>query len=223
MARMIDVTRPIFTNMTVWPGDDSVLIERVSSILNGNKANISNIHACVHSGTHVDAPLHFIPDGKSVDRLDISLFTGTVLVIDAENEKHITEKFLKLFSIKGCKAVFFKTSYSGLSLDEPFDANYTAVEPDAAEYLVGLGVKVVGIDTLSVEKYDTNDFTVHKTLLRNEVLIVEGLCLKDVIPGKYKYICMPALIKDSDGAPARVVLIQDGLNSEREGDIFADH
>jgi len=204
--KIIDVTRPIFSNMTVWPGDDNVLIERVSSISDGSTANVSRIAAGVHAGTHVDAPLHFIPGGKSVDQLDVSLFTGSVTVIDTGDVKCITCKMLSDVNICGSKAVFFKTHYSNVSLNEPFDTGYTGLDADAAGYLVNLGIKVVGIDTLSVEKYNSNDHIVHKTLLGNEILIVEGLCLKDVLPGKYEYICMPMLITGSDGAPARVML-----------------
>ncbi|HEY8422901.1 MAG TPA: cyclase family protein [Thermoclostridium sp.] len=206
--KIIDITRPIFSNMTVWPGDENVVVERVISISGGYKANISRIQACVHTGTHVDAPLHFIADGKSVDQLDIGLFTGIVTVIDAGNEKYITRKMFSDTDIKGSKAVFFKTPYSNLSLNEPFDINYAGLELDAAEYLIESGVKVVGTDALSVDKYSGGDFIVHKALLSKEILIIEGLCLKNVLPGKYDYICMPMLIKGSDGAPARVVLVQ---------------
>lgn len=205
IMKIIDVTRPLFTNMTVWPGDEGVLIERVSSISDGDAVNVSRIHAGVHAGTHVDAPLHFISGGKSVDQLDINLFAGTVTVIDAGNEKSITRRMLSDIKTDS-EAVFFKTWYSNLSLNDPFDTSYPGLEPDAAEYLVRSGVRVVGIDTLSVERYDNRDFIVHKTLLGKEILIIEGLCLKNITPGRYNYICMPVLIKGSDGAPARVVL-----------------
>lgn len=203
---IIDITRPIFSNMTVWPGDDSVFIERVSSISEGSVVNVSRIHANVHIGTHVDAPLHFIPNGKSIEQLDINLFTGKVSVVDAGNEKCITRSMLSDIIVNDCEAVFFKTWYSDITLNEPFDLNYTGLELDAAEYLIQSGIRVIGIDTLSIERYNNSGFIVHKTLLSNDVLIVEGLCLKNVTPGKYNYICMPLLIKGSDGAPARVVL-----------------
>jgi len=205
--KLIDVTRPIFANMTIWPGDDGVVIERTANIEYGDIANTSRICAGSHTGTHVDAPLHFIADGKSIDQLDISLFTGTVTVIEVADTNCITGEFLKKCSLTECKAVFFKTWFSDRSLSEPFDKNYPGLDPDAAEYIVKSGIRVVGIDTLSVEKYYSKDFAVHKILLGSEVLIIEGLCLKNIIPGKYKYICMPLPIKGSDGAPARVMLV----------------
>lgn len=204
--KITDVTRPVFSDMTVWPGDDPVLIERVCSISEGSVANITRISSGVHIGTHVDAPLHFIEGGKSVDQLDVNLFTGMVTVIDAGDEKCITRSMLSGLTIHEGDAVFFKTRYSNLSLNEPFDNDYTGLEPDAAEYLIRSGVRVVGTDALSVERFNSKNFIVHKTLLRNEVLIIEGLCLKNVRPGRYGYICMPMLINGSDGAPARVVI-----------------
>ncbi len=206
--RIIDITRPVFENMTVWPGDGGVLIERTGSINGEDVANTSRISIGVHTGTHVDAPLHFIDGGKSIDQLDINLITGTVTVIDTGNERRITRRLISDILADDCKAVFFKTLYSNIPLTGSFDTDYPDLEPDAAEFLTETGVRVVGIDTLSVERYDSRGFTVHKTLLSREVLIVEGLCLKGVTAGKYEYICMPMLIKGSDGAPARVVLIQ---------------
>lgn len=103
---MIDITRPIRTNMTVWPGDDGVLVKRVRSISKESASNVSRVEAGVHIGTHVDAPLHFIPDGKSIDQLDINLFTGTVKVIDTGNEDIITRKMLP--DVINSKAVFLK-------------------------------------------------------------------------------------------------------------------
>jgi arylformamidase len=201
---MIDITRPIRTNMTVWPGDDGVLVKRVRSISKESASNVSRVEAGVHIGTHVDAPLHFIPDGKSIDQLDINLFTGTVKVIDTGNEDIITRKMLP--DVINSKAVFFKTWYSDRSLDEPFDTNYTGLSLDAAQHLIESGVKVIGIDTLSIEKYKSGNYDVHKTLLGKEILIIEGLCLKGVSSGEYNYICMPLCIEGSDGSPARVML-----------------
>ena len=184
------------------------MIERTGSINGEDVANTSRISIGVHTGTHVDAPLHFIDGGKSIDQLDINLITGTVTVIDTGNERRITRRLISDILADDCKAVFFKTLYSNIPLTGSFDTDYPDLEPDAAEFLTETGVRVVGIDTLSVERYDSRGFTVHKTLLSREVLIVEGLCLKGVTAGKYEYICMPMLIKGSDGAPARVVLIQ---------------
>lgn len=209
---MIDITRPILPNMTVWPGDESVLAERTASISQGDRVNISRVHMGVHTGTHVDAPLHFIDQGKSIDQLEISLFTGWVRVVDVRHVKSIGAELLRDLPGKKGEAVFFRTSYSEKTLEGPFDPDYTSLSPEAAKVLLEQGVRVIGTDALSIEQYDTRDFPVHYALLGKEVLIVEGLSLKDVPAGRYRYVCMPLLIKGSDGAPARVFLFDEAGN-----------
>lgn len=206
---MIDVTRPVISGMTVWPGDESVLLERTASISSGSMVNVSRVHMGVHTGTHVDAPLHFIDQGKSIDELDISLFTGWVRVVDARYVKSINPEHICNLPGESGEAVFFKTSYSDKTLEGPFDPDYAGLSPEAADMLLDQGVRVVGIDALSIEQYNSQEFPVHYALLGKEVLIVEGLCLKDVAPGRYRYVCIPLNLKGSDGAPARVVLFND--------------
>lgn len=201
---MIDITRPIITDMTVWPGDESVLLERTASISEGSMVNVSRIHMGVHTGTHIDAPLHFIDYGKSVDELDICLFSGWVQVLDVKGTHCIEPEQIAQLSDD---AVFFKTTYSEKTLNEAFDPNYTGLSPEATRLLLDQGVRVVGTDALSIESFYGNSFPVHQALLGKEVLVIEGLCLKDVSPGRYRYLCMPLLIKGADGSPARVFLL----------------
>ncbi|HEY8500785.1 MAG TPA: cyclase family protein [Clostridia bacterium] len=206
--KLIDVSRPVFTGMTIWPGDENVIIERTSFISKGDAANISRLHAGVHAGTHIDAPLHFIDDGKSVDKLDINLFAGKVKIIDAQGFESIRYEHVKNINREETDAVFFKTSGSMRTLEEPFDTSFTGLEYEAAAHLAKTGIKVIGTDALSVERYGNKEHAVHKLLLKSEVLIIEGLWFKDITPGIYNYICLPVLIKGSDGAPARVVLFK---------------
>lgn len=203
---IFDVTRPIFSNMTVWPGDEGVLLERMDKISEGSSANVSRLQAGVHTGTHIDAPLHFIDGGKSVDQLDISLFAGCVQVIDARDVEKAGKEFLSQYPLRKGEAVFLKTGYSGRSLSEPFYTGYTGLKDDGAQYLLDMGVKVVGTDALSIECFGDSGHPVHKLLLGSEVLIVEGLILSDIKPGGYRYVCLPILLQGSDGAPARVFL-----------------
>lgn len=205
--RLIDVTRPIVSGMTVWPGDEAVLVERTSSISDGSMVNISQVRMGVHTGTHVDAPLHFIDHGRSIDEVDTSLFSGWVHVVDARGKEIIRTEHITHLVFREEKAVFFRTSYSDKTLNGHFDKNYTGLSIEAARYLLDHGIRVIGTDALSIERFGEEDFSVHKTLLRNDVLIVEGLCLSNVVPGRYRYICMPLLLKGSDGSPARVILI----------------
>jgi arylformamidase len=204
--KLIDVTRPIFTGMTVWPGDESVVIERTSSIAEGGAANISRLHAGVHAGTHIDAPLHFIDNGKSVDKIDTNLFSGRAKIIDIEESRSIRYEHVKSINKAESDAVFFKTPSSMRTLEEPFNTEFTGLEYDAAVHILEMGIKVIGTDALSIESYRSKEHDVHKLLLKKDVLIIEGLWLKDISPGIYNYICLPILINGSDGAPARVVL-----------------
>lgn len=204
--KLIDVTRPIFTGMTVWPGDEDVIIERTSFISKGDAANISRLHAGVHAGTHVDAPLHFLDNGESVEKIDINLFTGRVKIIDVQQFESIRYEHVKNVNREEADAVFFKTSSSMRTLEEPFDTAFTALEYEAAVHLVKAGIKVIGTDALSIERYGSKEHEVHKLLLGNGVLIIEGLWLKDIAPEIYNYVCLPMLLKGSEGAPARVIL-----------------
>ena len=206
---MIDITRPIQSNMTVWPGDENVFVERTASMSQGSMVNVSRVHMGVHAGTHVDAPLHFIDQGKGVDELDISLFAGWVRVVDARNVKSIRPEHVCNLTGESGEAVFFKTSYSEKPLKGPFDPDYAGLSPEAAQILLEQGVRVIGTDALSIEQYDSLEFPVHHALLGKEILIVEGLCLRDVPAGRYRYACMPLLMKGSDGAPARVLLFEE--------------
>lgn len=205
--KMIDISRTIISNMTVWPGDEGVRLKRTASISNGSLANVSRVHMGVHTGTHVDAPLHFIDGGKSVDELDIGLFSGWVWVVDVLDVESIKMEHVQKILLEKGEAVFFKTPYSKKSLSGAFDTGYTGLSAEAALYLLSKGVRVVGTDALSIEGYSQSEFPVHKALLGKETLIVEGLCLNNVNPGRYKYICMPLKIQGSDGSPARVFLV----------------
>jgi len=207
--KMIDVTRPIISGMTVWPGDESVLLERTANIADGSMVNVSRVHMGVHTGTHVDAPLHFIAEGKGIDALDIGLFTGWVRVVDVRHVNSIGPEHIQNLPGEKNEAVFFKTSYSEKTLEDPFDTGFTGLSAEAANILLDQGVRVIGTDALSIEQYNSQGFPVHYALLGKEALIVEGLCLKDVTPGRYRYVCMPLLLKGSDGAPARVVLFEE--------------
>ncbi len=211
--KIVDVSRTVFTDMTVWPGDEGVILKRTASISKGSNANVSRLHLGVHAGTHVDAPLHFIDGGKSIDKLDINLFNGAVQIVDMQGRKSIDKNRLSDIPLQRGGAIFFKTAASLRTLREPFDTEYTGLEPEAAEYLLEMGVRVVGTDALSVERYDSNEYKVHKLLLGNEVLIIEGLCFKDVFPGRYWYTCLPLFLKGSDGAPARVILFDENSRS----------
>lgn len=204
---IIDVTRRIASGMTVWPGDPEVLVERTASISEGSAANVSRVTMGVHSGTHMDAPLHFIDGGKDISGIDLSRLFGRALVVPAYSDR-IDEDLLKPYDLSGIQAVFFRTRASMRDENTPFWEEYPAITLGCAEYLVHNGIRTVGTDYFSIELSPDNRFPVHQLLLSREVAIVENLDLKNAGPGVYDFVCLPLRIEGSDGSPVRVLLIR---------------
>ncbi len=194
MTRMYDITRPIEAGMEVYPGDPDVVLTRVSDVLSGDDANVSAISLGTHTGTHVDPPSHLFPGGKGADELPLDALVGPAAVVAAPGA--IDMEFLSGLGLEGVQRVLFKTRGGGEGwLDEA-----------AAGYLAGLGVRLVGIDTLSVDGPGESRLPAHRALLSGGVVVLEGLDLDDVPPGTYELICLPLRIRGGDGAPARAVL-----------------
>lgn len=204
-----DVTASVHPAMPVYPGDPEVAVERVSSIAGGSSANVSIYRLGSHTGTHVDPPLHFIEGGMAVDELPLDVLIGPALVVES-GRGVIDREFLESAGIGGASRVIFKTGNSGLMAKARFHEDFTHLSPDAAAYLVELGVRLAGIDYLSIERFKSPDHEVHKTLLGAGVVVLEGLDLSGVKPGEYELICLPLKVKGGDGAPARVVLRRAG-------------
>ena len=202
-----DVTVPISRDLPVYPGDPSIEIVPVMSLAAGDIASVSRLTCGTHIGTHIDPPSHFIPGGLSVDQLSLETLTGPCLVLDTGDLPVITAAWLSSQPIAGVTRLLFRTSNSRFWHEETtFQTSYVYVDPAAAQLLVERGVRLVGIDYLSIEKFDFERPETHLTLLEAGVVIVEGLDLMAVTPGEYELICLPLKIRDGDGAPARVVL-----------------
>lgn len=208
IKRIIDISRIIHPGMTFWPYDGGFKITRQMTMKEGSHCNLSSIFFGMHTGTHVDAPYHFIDDAKNISALDLSKFIGLVKVIEIKTGKDIEKTDLQDNKIEKDDIVFFKTTNSDIGQDEPFFENYVAITLSAAEYLAEIGIKTVGIDYLSVEKYNSKKHDVHLALLSKEIGIVEGLYLKDVNPGTYFFSALPLYIDDVEGTPTRAVLIE---------------
>lgn len=202
-----DVTVPVRPGIVVYPGDPAYHVSRVSSITDGAPANLSAISCTAHTGTHVDAPVHFLPGGGGVETLSLDAMIGPASVVDARGvEGHIDVEALRGLDLPdGAKRVLFRTRNSALWRARLFAADYIALTEDAANELVARGVRLVGIDYLSVAPYDDPAPT-HVALLRAGVVILEGLDLSAVEPGAYALTCLPLLLEGLDGAPARVLL-----------------
>lgn len=207
--KIYDVTFPISAETPIYEGDPKAEIKMVNSLENGDAANVSQICCGVHTATHVDAPNHFIEGTKRVHELDLNVLIGDCLVIEIdESIAAIDAEHVE--TIENTERILFKTRNSAF-WNEPekgFRKDFTYIIPEAAEILVEKGVKLVGIDYLSVEKFGSEDFLTHLTLLKNEVIILEGLDLREVSGGNYELICLPLkyIGGKGDGAPARTVL-----------------
>jgi arylformamidase len=203
-----DVTVPIRAGMPIYEGDPTLSIEPWSAMANGDSANVSFLHFGAHTGTHVDAPAHFIEGAAKIDSLPFDVLIGPARVIRVPDDRmEVDPEFLNGCDLTNVTRVLFHTRNSAF-WNEGFRKDFTHVLPEAAELLVTRGIKLVGNDYLSVEKFHSGHHRTHLTLLRNGVVIVEGLNLTDVPAGDYELICLPMKIADGagDGAPARVVL-----------------
>jgi arylformamidase len=193
----------------VFPGDPGIEVASWNSISRGDPANVSVINFGAHTGTHVDAPAHFIEGAAGVASLPLEALVGEALVVEIPTDADAVEEH-HVNALGGATRVLFKTRNSEF-WDEPrgrFREDFTYVTPDAARALVAAGVRLVGIDYLSVEKFGSEDFETHLALLSGGVVIVEGLDLRAVAPGLYELCCLPLKIAagSGDGAPARAVL-----------------
>jgi arylformamidase len=207
--KIYDITFPISPQTPVYAGDPNVKIEVASSFAKGDHANVTALCLGAHTATHVDAPNHFIDGMRRVDRLDLNKLIGPCRVIRiAEDVKIIEPEHFD--NIEGLERVIFKTRNSEFWNDTEFHSDFTHLSPAAADALVESGVKLVGIDYLSIERFKSGDHAVHKALLSKEIVILEGLDLREVEPGDYELICLPLKYEggEGDGAPARTVLIQ---------------
>lgn len=206
--RIYDVTVPISRELVVYPGDPPIKLDRRRVIgKNDSKVNLTRLSFGSHTGTHVDPPFHFIEEGITVDKLPLEILMGRARVVEV-NAHCIDEDALREFDFTEDVRILFKTRNSYLWGEKKFVEDFVYISPRAARRLVEDGIKLVGIDYLSVEKFGYEEPETHLTLLGAGVVIVEGLDLREVEPGAYEMFCFPLKVKDGDGAPARVVLRQ---------------
>jgi arylformamidase len=204
----IDVTLDIKSGMLHWPGDPPVILERVHDMRQGDEVNLSRITMGVHSGTHVDAPVHFIKEGTGIDVIPIETLVGPARVLEMTARAGIAAKDLAGQGVAKGERILLKTGNSAERLlhMDAFTEEFVHLSESGAKYLVSAGVKVVGIDYLSIGGYKIDGRTVHRMLLAAGIAVIEGLDLSNVAPGHYDMVCLPMKISGSDGAPARVIL-----------------
>ncbi|HXF25201.1 MAG TPA: cyclase family protein [Gemmatimonadaceae bacterium] len=211
MTKIYDVSVPIRDGGLVYPGNPEIRISLQQSIALGAGANVSNVSFGSHTGTHVDAERHFFNDGRGVDQIPLETLIGPATLLEFGPETSAVGRAdLAAHDLAGAERVLLKTRNSAyLTQDPTFHKDYTYLAPDGAEYLVGLGVKLVGIDYLSIEQFHSGHHRTHLTLLGAHVVIVEGLALQDVPAGRYSFYCLPIKLAGCDGAPARAVLVSE--------------
>ena len=207
--RTYDITLTITPEMIVWPGDPSVNMQRLSSIASGDNANVTQISMSCHTGTHVDAPDHFLNNGKTVESLSLDLLMGRAYVLHLPNVNLITASILRDAEIPPrTRRLLFKTRNSDYwaSGNKEFQTDFVGLSVDAAELLVDRNVKLLGIDYLSIAPYKQGK-PVHTILLDAGVVVIEGLDLSKVSQGRYTLTCLPLKLGGAEGAPTRAILV----------------
>jgi arylformamidase len=209
--RIYDVSVPLSAATPTYPGDPGIDIKPWLTLAKGDAANVSLINFGLHSGTHVDAPAHFIEGGARVESLPLESLIGEAAVVEVPDHlRVIDQSFINASCVQGSQRILFKTRNSAFwnNTENGFREDYTYIDPEAARRLVELGIKLVGIDYLSVEQFKSASFQTHHAFLSQGVVIIEGLDLRAVTPGVYELVCLPLKIAggSGDGAPARVIL-----------------
>ena len=205
MGTWRDVSIPMHPDMVVWPGDPPFRFEPNARIARGDSCNTSTISMSTHTGTHCDAPWHFEADGKRLHEIHPTVFFGNARVLDMTDvadtirAEHLGDDPLP-------PRVLFKTRMSARPVDAAFDTQFVALDTDAAERLVADGVRLVGVDYLSVAPYKQPGQPTHHTLLRNDVFVVEGLRLEGIAGGTYPFVVLPLPLVGADGAPCRAFI-----------------
>jgi arylformamidase len=204
--KLIDVSLPLDSNLPIYPGNTPFQVEAIKRIAKGGSSNVSTLHMSAHAGTHVDAPRHFYDDGAGVEQLSLELLCGRARVIELMTRKAVTADDLARFDLTEDVRLLIKTHNSKLWGSPMFHSDYIGVTEPAAKFLVEHGVKLLGVDYVSVEEFKKPGAPAHRTLLGSGTIVVEGLNLRDVEPGTYEMFCLPLSVVGADGAPARVVL-----------------
>lgn len=208
IKRIIDISRRIYSGMVVWPDGENTELKSEMSVKKGDICNVTLMSMSVHNGTHIDSPLHFLDGARSITEADLSRFIGFAKVFEIDTKDCINESHLKDLMIEEGDAVFFKTSNSNIPEEQPFVEGYVYLDASAARYLADKKVRTVGFDYLSIDKYGDKNYPAHMLLLKENVGIIETICLKGVQSGDYFFSCLPLKIEGSEGSPARAVLLE---------------
>ncbi len=206
MARIIDISQTIHPGMAVWPGDTEYTPFWVWRMDKGETCNVGSVTMSLHTGTHADAPFHFLSDGSPIADVDLSAYIGPALVADVTGIVSISADVIANIPLDGIERILFRTQSAD---PETFEPDFASLKPDGAEALVARGIRLIGIDTPSVDQSDSKTLDTHKLLAAHRVAILENLKLDHVAPGKYELIALPLKLAGMDGSPVRAVLRTD--------------
>jgi arylformamidase len=206
MSKILDVTAPLSASLPLVEGDPPLKLEAVRRIADGAPYNLTRLEMSCHAGTHVDAPYHFLADGKTVDEIPLDILVGKARVLDFGVSRKVDRSDLEALDLRDDVRLLLKTRMSGQLRHPVLQQDHVYLARDAAEYLAQIGIKLVGMDYVSIDEYGNGDFPAHMALLQAGVVVVEGLDLSEVEAGEYDMTCLPLRVAGSDGAPARVIL-----------------
>ena len=202
----IDITIPLTDGIAVYPGEPGPQLTPLARIANGDPANVSHLSFGTHTGTHVDAPRHFIEGAPTVESMSLDALCGPARVVRINDPVAVHRAELERMKWEGVERVLFQTRNEALWDKPSFQKDFVYLAKDAAEWLLARRVRLVGIDYLSIEAFHSKDYSVHHLLLEAGVVIVEGLDLRRMTPGDYDLWCLPLKVVGADGAPCRAVL-----------------
>ncbi|MGB3492749.1 MAG: cyclase family protein [Elainellaceae cyanobacterium] len=207
---VIDISVPVSTELPIWPGSPAIEFERTLDLEQGDIATDTTLHFSVHTGTHVDAPMHFVQGRHGVDQMPLEVLMGQAIVVHLPDVDVVTPEILESLNLpEGTQRLLIRTRNSQLweNRVREFQPDFVALSAEAAQWVVDRGIRLVGVDYLSVQRFYDGPET-HQILLGAEVIVIEGLNLTAVDPGSYTLICLPVKLKDVEGAPARAVLVR---------------
>jgi arylformamidase len=202
----IDISLPVYSGMVVWPGDSEVRVERVMELEKGDPFNLTQCSFTAHTGTHMDAPRHFLPQGAGIDALPLDAVLGPCRVVPIRDPRAVRPAELPDDLEPGDRILFKTGNSTKLNRLQHFVEDFVYLSREAAQALVTAGVRTVGIDYLSVGGFRDDMAETHLILLGAGVWIIEGLDLSQVEPGRYELACLPLRLVGADGAPARAAL-----------------
>ncbi len=205
--RTFDVTVPLRSGLPTYAGEPGVTLDYHKRLQRGDPYNVSALSLGSHTGTHIDAPYHFIDGAPTVDEIPLDALIGPCVVVEHSGDAHVSADDLDRWDLPSdTTRLLIKTRNSRLWDDTRFREDYIALTADAAKWIVDRGIVLVGIDYMSIEEFGATKFVVHETLLEHNVVIVEWVDLRGVSAGGYQMVCAPLLVVGAEGAPARVLL-----------------